>query len=136
MPQLSIPLLPAGAFLDVGVGASRNVTGPRNRPSTWRALIDTGASITVVSPPVLSRLKPRHIGYMPVRRAGGVIDLQPTYDLRIRFGGNTGPGRWYTVEAAEILPATPDIDVLIGVDLLVRIDMVWSGSGRVVLLNH
>ena len=79
----------------------RNVTGPTNRPATWRALVDTGASITVVSPSVISRLTPQLIGYAPVHRAGGVVDFQPTYDLRIRFGGHAGPGRWFAVEAAR-----------------------------------
>ena len=112
------------------------MTGPTNRPATWRALVDTGASITVVSPSVISEAHAAANRVLTVHRAGGVVDFQPTYDLRIRFGGHAGPGRWFAVEAAEILPATPDVDVLIGMDILVRIDMVWSGSGRVVLLNH
>ena len=136
MPQLSVPLLPAGAFLDVGVGASKKLTSPANRPATWKALIDTGASMTVIGPSVVSTLKPQQIGYVPVSRAGGVTCFHGTYDVRIRFGGHTGPGRWYAVEAAEIQPATPDVDVLIGMDLLLKIYMVWNGSGRLVLLNH
>ena len=59
-----------------------------------------------------------------------------TYDVRIRFGGHSGPGRWFSVEVVEVQPATPDVDVLIGMDLLIKIDLAWMGTRRLVLLNH
>jgi predicted aspartyl protease len=136
MPLLPIPLLPAGAFLDVGVGASRLFTGPANRPDTWKALIDTGADLTVISPAVVLATQPQQIGNVPVTRAGGVTVWHNTFDVRIRFGGHSGPGRWFAVEAVEVQPATPDVDVLIGMDLLIRIDMAWIGSRGLVLINH
>jgi predicted aspartyl protease len=136
MPMLPIPLLPAGAFLDVGVGASRTFTSPANRPNTWKALVDTGADMTVISPSVVSALQPQQIGNVPVSRAGSMTVWRGTYDVRIRFGGHAGPGRWYSVEAIEVQPAAPDVDVLIGMDLLIEIDMAWIGSRRLVLLNH
>ena len=37
----------------MGVGASRAFTGPANRPDTWKALIDTGAEMTAISPSVV-----------------------------------------------------------------------------------
>jgi hypothetical protein len=66
MPLLLIPLLPTGAFLDVGVGASRAVTGPANRPDTWKALIDTGADMTVISPSIVATLHPGFNESMPM----------------------------------------------------------------------
>jgi hypothetical protein len=135
MPLLPIPLLPAGAFLDVGVGASRAFTGPANRPDTRKAPIDTGADMTSISPSVVSALRPQQIGNVPVR-ASGVTVWHDTFNVRIRFGGHTGQGRWFAVEAVEFQPATPDVDVLIGMDLLIRIDMAWIGSRRLVWLNH
>jgi predicted aspartyl protease len=136
MPLLPIPLLPAGAFLDVGVGASQPFTGPANRPDTWRALIDTGADMTTISPSVVSTLHPVLIGSVPVGRAGGGTVWHDTYYVRIRFGGHSGPGRWFPVEAIEVQAATPNVDVLIGMDLLIKIDMAWMGSRRLVMLNH
>ena len=136
MPMLSISLLPAGAFLDVGVGASRAFTSPANRPKTWKALIDTGADMTVVSPSVVSSLQPQLIGNIPVGRVGTSATWRDTYDVRIRFGGHVGPGRWYAIEAVEVSPVTPDVDVLIGMDLLIKIDMAWIGSRRLVRINH
>ena len=136
MPQLPIPLLPGGEFLDVGVGASRPFTGPANRPDTWKALLDTGADMTAISPSIVAALQPQQIGKVPVSRAGGRTVWHDTYYVRIRFGGHTGPGRWFAVEAVEVQPATPDVDVLIGMDLLIKIDMAWIGSRRLVFLTH
>jgi predicted aspartyl protease len=136
MPRLQIPLVPAGAFLDVGVGASRLFTGPANSPETWRALIDTGADMTAISPSVVLALQPQQIGTVPVTRSGGFTAWLNTCDVRIRFGGHIGRGRWFAVEAVEVQPGTPDVDVLIGMDLLIKIDMAWSGSRRLVLIDH
>jgi predicted aspartyl protease len=123
-------------FLDVGVGASRPYTGPANRPRTWKALIDTGADMTAISPAVFMALQPGRIGAVPISRAGGPMVWQDTYDLRIRFGGHTWPGPWFDIEAVETQPATPAVDVLIGMDLLVKIDMIWRGSSGSVAFIH
>lgn len=136
MPLLTIPLVPGGAFLDVGVGASRAFTGNANRPDTRAALIDTGADMTVISPTVVATLHPQRIGGVPIRRAGGGSVWADTYDIRIRFGGHVGPGRWFSVEAVEVAPADPDVEVLVGMDLLLQIDMVWIGARRLALLSH
>ena len=136
MPSLQIPLLPAGAFLDVGVGASLLFTGRVNRPRTWKALIDTGADMTAISPSIVLALQPQHIGTVPVTRAGGVTVWLNTYDIRLRFGGHAGRGRWFALEGIEVQPGTPEVDVLIGMDLLIQIDMAWSGARRSVLIAH
>ena len=136
MPQLSILLLPEGAFLDIGVGASRGFTGPTNRPATWRSLVDTGAVITAISPTVVQALRPQQIGIIPVTRAGGMVVWRETYDIRVRFGGHNAPGRWFPTEAVAVQPATPDVDVLIGMDLRIKIDMTWSGSRRLVSIDY
>jgi hypothetical protein len=136
MPQLAITLLPGGAFLDVGLGASRAFTGPTNRPATWRALIDSGAVITAISPRVVLSLRPQQIGVIPVTRAGATLVWRENYHVRIRFGSHKGPRRWFAIEAVAVQPATPDVDVLIGMDLLIKIDMTWFGSRRLVLIDH
>jgi predicted aspartyl protease len=136
MPLLPIPLVPAGAFLDLGVAASRAITSATNRPASWRALIDTGADMTAISPAVVAALRPQFLDRVTVQRAVGGLVWHNTYLVRVRFGGRAAPGQWFNVEAVEVLPATPDVDVLIGMDLLLKIDMAWNGPGRLVLLNH
>jgi hypothetical protein len=136
MPLLTIPLVPVGAFLDVGVGATTAYTTAATRPDTWGGLIDTGAVMTAVSPAVVAALQPQRISSVPLGRVGSPGFMHDTYLVRIRFGGHNGPGRWYTVEAVEAQPVTPDVDVLIGMDLLYRLDMSWESTRRRVLLSH
>ncbi len=59
-----------------------------------------------------------------------------TYDIRIRFGGHSARGRWFNLEAVETQPATPDIDILIGMELLLKIDMAWLGPRRSLFLIY
>ena len=92
--------------------------------------------MTAISPAVVAALRPLRIGSVPLGRAGGGISLHDTYDVRVRFGGHAGRGRWYPLEAVEAQPATTGVDVLIGMDLLIRIDMSWEGTRRLVLLSH
>jgi hypothetical protein len=82
------------------------------------------------------RLQPQQIGNVPVTRAGTSTVWRDTYDIRIRFGSHKGPGRWYAVEAVAVQPATAGVDVLIGMDLLIKLDMTWLGSRRLVLIEH
>jgi predicted aspartyl protease len=123
MPIFPVPLGPAGPQIDVGVSVSKSYAPWGGPPGTWKALIDTGASMTTVSPDVVSALRPLRLGIQPIRRAGGSFAMHDTYDVRIRFGGHSIRGRWFNLEAVEIQPATADIDILIGVDLLLKIDM-------------
>jgi hypothetical protein len=45
-------------------------------------------------------------------------------------------GRWFNLEVIEAQPLTPNVDVLVGMDLLVRINMMWSGPSRQVALTY
>ena len=132
MPVLQVPLSTSGAILDVEVRASA-VLGPRGSGSAsiFEALIDTGATITAISPEVVTAVQPQQIGVMPITRPNGTIAWVNSYDVRIQFGSQ---GRFHDVEAVETQPATPNIDVLIGLDLLLRIRMGWDGRGRLLTL--
>jgi hypothetical protein len=102
MPIFPLPLGPDGPQLDVGVSVSRTYIPWGGPPGTWRALIDTGATMTAISPGVAAALQPLRLGARPIRRAGG---------------GST-------------------IDILIGMDLLLKIDMGWLGPRRLLFLNY
>jgi hypothetical protein len=47
-----------------------------------------------------------------------------------------GQGRWFDTEAVSAQIATPNVDVLIGIDFLIKIDMAWSGTLRSVFLLY
>jgi predicted aspartyl protease len=136
MPIFPLPLRPDGPQLDVGVSVSRTYAPWGGPPGTWQALIDTGASMTAISPGVVAALQPLRLGAQPVRRAGGGSTWHYTYEVRIRFGGHSVRGRWFNLEAVEIQPATPEVDILIGMDLLLKIDMGWLGPRRLLFLSY
>ena len=48
------------------------------------------------------------------------IVWEETYFIRLKFEGHIGQGRWFGLEVIESQPSTPNVDVLIGMDLLVR----------------
>ncbi len=118
--------------LDVGsIHAARG--GP---PGTWNALIDTGSTSTAISPAVRSALLPRAIGKARVSRPVLGIVWEDTYFIRLKFEGHSGQGRWFGLEIIESQPSTPGVDILIGMDLLVRIRMTWDGPNRHVSLSY
>jgi hypothetical protein len=124
-----------GPQIPVGLdGGSARATwgGP---PGTWNALIDTGSTTTAISPAVRASLIPRVIGKARVARPNRGIVWEDTYFVRLQFEGHTGSGRWFNLEVIESQPSTPNVDVLIGMDLLVQIGMTWDGPNRQVVLT-
>jgi hypothetical protein len=136
MPIFSISLGLDGPLLDVGVSVPKAYVPWGGQPGTWKSLIDTGADMTAISPNLVAALKPMRIGTAPVGRPGGGRVMCDTYDVRIRFGGNALSGRWFNLKAVEVPPATTGVDVLIGMELLLQIDMTWFGPRRLLLLSY
>lgn len=118
--------------LDVG-SVQPSWGGP---PGTWNALIDTGSTSTAISPAVRSALIPRVIGKARVSRPVLGILWEDTYFVRLKLEGHAGPGRWFALEVIESRPSTPNVNVLIGMDLLVRIQMIWDGPIRQAVLSY
>jgi hypothetical protein len=92
--------------------------------------------MTAISPGVVASLQPQQLGSQPVQRPGASSAWRDTYDIRIRFGGHTVQGRWFSLEAVEVQRATADIDILIGMELLLKIDMAWLGPRRLLFLSY
>ncbi len=136
MPLLPIPLGPGGPLIEVGLSVPRVYAPWGGAPGTWKALIDTGADMSAISPGIVAALRPMKIGAQPVSRAGGGRAVCDTYDIRVRFGGHARPGRWFSLEAVEVQPATADVSVLIGLDILLQIEMAWHGPRRLLVLSY
>ena len=101
----------------------------------WKALIDTGSDMTAISPAIVAALRPMRIGTGPVGPPGGARSICYTYHVRLQVGGLTVRGRWFSLEAVGVQPATADVDVLIGLDVLLQIDMTWLGPQRLLLFH-
>lgn len=128
---LSGPQIEVG--LDVGSVQAAWGGGP---PGSWNALIDTGSTCTAISPAVRSLLIPRPIGKARVARGRFGLVWEDTYFVRLQFESQGASGRWFNLEVIEAQPLTPGVDVLVGMDLLVRINMVWDGPNRQVVLAY
>ena len=136
MPRVEVPLTPAGAFLVVVVAASPRLTTPSNPPRRFRALTDTGADMTAISPEVVGAIRPMRIGDIPVARPAGGHAFRPTYDIRLGLGQAGAAASWVSLEVVEAPIPTPGVGVLIGMDLLSRVDMEWSGPRRRVVIKY
>jgi len=124
-----------GPQTDVGLDVGARHAPWGGSPSTKKALIDTGATATAVSPAIRQALKPMKIGRARVHLPGVGVVWDDTYFVRLKFGGHARPGRWFGLEVIEYRPSTPNIDVLIGMDLLVMINMVWDGPRGLLVLT-
>jgi hypothetical protein len=133
MPIIQIPLGLDGPMVDVSLSVPKTYAPWGGPPGTWRALIDTGSNMTTISPAVVAALQPMRLGAQAVRRPVSGVKWCDTYDVRLRFG--RVHGRWFHTEALEVQPATTDVDVLIGMDLLLQIDMAWHGPRGLVILS-
>ncbi len=135
MPRSSIELELGGAFLDVNIGRPR--AGFPENSSIWRALLDTGANMTAISPAVVAAVNPQLIGRQPVKRPNGGTSFLNTYFISLKISKpQTWEGEWRILEVVEAQIATPNVDVLIGMDLLLKLDFIWNGPDLRLVIYH
>jgi len=128
---------PLGPLIQVGVrvGVAFAAAGYGGTPRVYNALIDTGASSTGISPRVVNDVRPQLTGKAPVGRVGASLIVN-AYDIGIKFEHYLQPGPWYDLEAVEVAPATPGVDVLIGRDMLKKVTLLYDGlNGKLVLMH-
>jgi hypothetical protein len=136
MPLRVFDVGPAGALIQVGirVGKAFAAVGLGGAPRSYVGLIDIGASRTAISPQVVAELQPRLLRPRHVVRPGTSF-IADTYELQLKLDHHLQPGTWYDVEAVEVAPASPGVDVLIGRDLLKHVTLLYDGpNGKLVLM--
>jgi hypothetical protein len=140
MPTLTFSIQPDGLICDALVGLDGNTTAalhaagqPLLAPARCRALIDTGTDVTCVAAPVL-----RGLGLTtPARRrtthtvAGQVAASIFSVSLSITdFGNPASPMLTFPTLLVMEGPAPwPNVDVLIGLDIVRTIRLVVDGPG-------
>jgi len=90
-----------------------------------KALVDTGASLTVVNPEVAATWKLRHTGFVQVSAAGHT-ERYPQYAARMTFPGTRLKVYEVIPVVACKLPGQP-ISCLIGRDVLRRWQFSYNG---------
>jgi hypothetical protein len=146
MPTLTFPIQPDGLVCDMLVGLDGNTTAalyaagqPILAPARCRALIDTGTDVTCVAATAL-----RGLGLnTPARRrtthtVGGQIAAN-LFSVSVGVKDFRNPAIPMlvvpTLLVMELLGAPPNLDALIGLDILRTIRLVVDGPGGVFTLE-
>jgi hypothetical protein len=127
-----------GCLLQVGlrVGVSYAMAGKGGPPSSWTALIDTGAMITAISPAIVKDLSPRPGDSVAIRRPTSGVRRSLIYDVGLKLNGHLSTGLWFELQVVNAQPAIPGVDVLIGMDLLMQFHLYLSGPGGKLVLSY
>ena len=74
------------------------------------------------------------LGMQPVMLSGGRWSLEPTYDVRFRIGGHLADTPWHDLVVTGTTPATEGVDVITGMDPLLKIKGGWDGPAGTAFL--
>jgi hypothetical protein len=129
---------PLGPIIQVGlnVGATQAGLGLGGSPLSKTGLIDTGATRTAISDAVYQALQPAVSGSAPFRRPGAPHVVVPTYAVRLNFEGHLSGNPWFDLDVVVADPATPAIDVLIGMDVLSQLVLFYEGVNGTMILSY
>jgi hypothetical protein len=140
MPHFTLDIERSGAMLDVGIGISESrrermmLAGlPVPRLRMVRALIDTGASGTVVDasiPPLLG-IEPTSTIRIHTSTTRGSPVEHPVFDLSIWLIHQQSQQVWdrsLPIAAADL--RTQGLGLLLGRDVLAECLMIYDGPGR------
>ena len=128
MPSLPFVIGLDGAKLPVVVSPPLDYLTSKIELITKIAMIDTGATLSVISDRLRDSWRLPPSGVEVCNRPGGDLSWLDTYFVRLQLGGNTDSSRWFELEVFALDPGTADVDVIIGMDLLVQLNMNWSGK--------
>jgi hypothetical protein len=97
-------------------------------------LIDTGAARTAISEAVYQLLRPMASIPVTYRRPGMTQVNAWTHAVRLKFEGHLAPNPRFDLDVVVEDPATPGIDVLIGMDLISQVALFYEGvSGTMIV---
>jgi hypothetical protein len=143
MPFLSFPIDPGGVLVDIFVAMSTpridvlKAAGMKYPPpETAKALIDTGAGISSISPRIARALALVPSGVTPIHSAttGGAPQNCNLYDVCLAFVQPSIKVLGVAIPVIEVELGTPGIEVLLGRDILRQCLCVYDGqSGTFVL---
>ncbi len=129
---------PLGPIIQVGlnVGATQAGLGFGGSPLSKNGLIDTGATRTAISDAVDQALQPAVSGSAPFKRPGVPQVIVPTYAVRLNFEDHLSRNPWFDHDVVVADPATPGIDVLIGMDVLSQFVLFYEGVNGTMILAY
>jgi hypothetical protein len=137
MPHVSLPIDKNGMVIEVRVGLKAATLAalvasamPVPPPIQVRGLVDPGADVTALSKSLVKRLAIEPHGKASNQTASDVVEVS-TYRVSLTI---TGPDNSMLVRpdllVTELASNLPEIDVLIGMDVLAECLLILDGPGR------
>jgi hypothetical protein len=129
---------PVGPLIQVGlnIGAKQAGLGLGGPPLSRNGLIDTGATRTAISEAVYQALRPAVSGRATYQRPGLPQMPARTYSIRLNFEGHLSRNPWFDLGVLVADPATPGVDVLIGMDVLSQLVLFYEGVNATMILAY
>ncbi len=145
MPRMTVPLGIDHPTIPVLVGLDWNETTrlidagqPVTPPVLVQAVIDTGATVSSVAPAVLKRLGITSFGQANNQTAGGLIQVK-LYEVSVGLPPMFGLPNTVVLDdlltVAEIPAALPDVEFLLGMDVLRLCVLTVNGPAGTVSLD-
>ena len=122
--------------VELRVSATNTVHGRGSHQVTRTALVDTGATITAISPGIKATLQPPVIGNISYHPRVQAAIWVPTYFVVLEIEPHSRHGRTFSLEVIEEQPVTPGVEILLGYDLLHKVVMVWDGPRDKLVLTY
>ena len=129
---------PLGALIQVGlnVGTKQARLGLGGPPQSRTGLIDMGASRTAIGRAVYRVLQPAVSGSAWYQRPGGSPVRVDRYAIRLNFEGHLSNNPWFDLEVVAADPATPGVDVLVGMDVISQLVLFYAGVNGTMILTY
>jgi hypothetical protein len=129
---------PLGPLIQVGlnVGSSQAGRGLGGAPRSVTGLVDMGAGRTAISRSVYRGLQPLIAGTTTYRRPGLAEVSVATYAVRLNFEGHLSGNPWFEAEVLVTDPATPGVDVLVGMDVISQLVLFYEGVNGTMILTY
>jgi hypothetical protein len=120
----------------LNVGAKQASVGLGGPPMSRTGLIDTGAARTAISDTVHRALRPSPSGRTLYRRPELAQTEVATYAVRLNFEGHLARNPWFELDVLVADPATPGVDVLVGMDILSQLVLFYEGANGTMVLAY
>lgn len=141
LPFTATSLFQQGPHLEILISATRvevnegRAIGLEFPEMSVRALVDTGASLTIINPQIAARCKLKQTGRQKINAVGGEAGEHPEYAASIFFPGSQLPSMDTIRVVACPIIRSPFFSCLIGRDILRNWLLKYDGrSGEVEIL--
>jgi hypothetical protein len=140
MPQLRLPIGPDGLCVDVLVGVDGGKMAtlihagqPIPAPRSVRGLIDTGTDVTAIHLPILQGLGIPSLHQTTTRTVGGSLSVN-VFEVSLSITNLANPSAPWLVRSSllvmDLPSALPNIEALIGLDILLGCRLLLDGPAR------